>query len=83
MEASVSVYDEIKAEREAQDTKLGTNPDDEYDVGHWVDPLFEKINVAEDADRDADYRRCLIEIAAIAAAAVESLDRCTARMAGA
>lgn len=80
MEASVSVYDEIREERARQDEKWGgPEHDDAHGQNDWVCFIDDKLCEADHTDDDADYRRRLIQIAALAVAAIESLDRHTAR----
>lgn len=70
------VYADIFAERMAQDRKWGgPKHDDAHDVSEWVVFIQEKLDRAEEADDDAGYRRRMVQVAALAVAAVESLDR--------
>ena len=79
-EGALSVYDEIAAERERQDAKWG-GPD--HDDGHgwheWIDWMVEHASKAYSPNNDeesyANARRRYIEVAALAVAAVESMDR--------
>jgi hypothetical protein len=84
MEESVSVYDEIRAERDRQDAKWGgPEADDRNRPNDWVAYLAGHIGRAWAWPMDlAVYRRQLIRVAALAVAAVESLDRHTARNGG-
>jgi hypothetical protein len=74
----VDVYEEIKAERARQDEKWGAAHDDSLPIPTWVALLAERVGSALTAylsrDRSA-YRRRLVQTAALAVAAVESLDR--------
>lgn len=74
-----SIFDEIKAERERQDAKFGgADHDDTHSVFHWFGVVRQYVIKAE---RDYDYpkfgavRRRLIQVAALAVAAVEVIDR--------
>ncbi len=81
------VYRDVDDERERQDAKWGgPDHDDEHDVEDWVgyinDRTFEAfdhwnaLDSEEETDTDrADCRRKLIQVAALAIAAVESFDR--------
>lgn len=76
----MSVYDEIREERARQDEKWGgPEHDDEHSRDDWTCFIDDKTTDAENTENDADYRRRLIQIAALAVAAIESLDRHTAR----
>jgi hypothetical protein len=73
----MTVYDEIKTERAAQDVKWG-GPlhDDTHTPDHWVNFVIEH---AEDAISDehhlSAYRKEMVRVAALAVAAIESWDR--------
>lgn len=79
------IYDEIKAERVRQDEKWGgPGHDDQHVVAQWVDYITLRARRASLADGwltnhphtdPQEVRRCFIEVAALAIAAVESLDR--------
>lgn len=73
---------EVREERTRQQDELGYAID--HDAGHspaeWVALLARYVGRAGDAGDVADapaYRRRLVQIAAVAVAAVESLDRVT------
>lgn len=84
MEESVSVYDEIREERARQDAKRGgPSNDDERRADDWTFLIEDKLCDADNADVDSEYRQHMIEIAALAVAAVEWLDRHTSRNGGA
>ena len=70
----MNVYDEIKAEREHQDEKWGgPEHDDKHFRADWGEFILMR---AEDLSFErGDYRRLLIETAALAVAAIESHDR--------
>lgn len=74
-----NVYDDVAAERERQDAKWGgPDHDDEHCPSEFVSFIYEKSNHAVDAVFDkspTEVRRRLIQVAALAVAAVESLDR--------
>lgn len=77
-----AILAEIKAERERQDAKWGGA---KYDDGHppedWVSLLgdrVEKVSIEIEpwyANRPGEYRRRLIQVAAVAVAAVEAWER--------
>lgn len=81
------VFREVAAERDRQDSKWGgPDHDDEHEPEDWL--IFieqraaragEMIGCPEEEQpeirSDAEYRRQLVQIAALAIAAVESLDR--------
>lgn len=77
----MSVYDDIKAERQRQDEKWGgPEHDDLHHEGDWVEFILEHANKAlvgpgVHLASLAGYRRRLVEVAALAVAAIESLDR--------
>lgn len=76
----MGVIEEVGAERRRQDAKWGGPAnDDAHSPQEWADILYRLIEEAEDAsrdDNDRDYRRVMVEIAAVAVAAVERHDRC-------
>lgn len=78
------VYDEVKAEREAQDREWGGPAhDDGHDDADWLEFIAIKERAAEwvrgrrpyDATERRELRYRLIQIAALAVAGVESIDR--------
>lgn len=71
------VLEQIAAEREKQDRQWGgASHDDEHTRRDWLGFIKEHRDRAQRSiDKDADYRHRLIVIAALAVAAVESLDR--------
>lgn len=72
----MSVYDEIRAEREHQDAKWGgPMHDDDHDEFDWLSYLDEHLGKARNAHETGTYRRQLVRVAALAVAAVESFDR--------
>lgn len=78
----MSAYDDIREERSRQDEKWGgPDHDDEHERDDWTYFIDDKMVYAEQAESDAEYRRRMIQIAALAVAAVESLDRHVARKA--
>lgn len=76
----MSVYDEIREERARQDEKWGgPEHDDVHCQDDWIRYIDYKItSILENTGAD-NFRRCMIQIGALAVAAVESLDRRTAR----
>jgi hypothetical protein len=75
----MSVYDEIQAERARQDDKWGgPEHDDQHDFHTWLRLLGERSGLARlclGSEDPANYRRYLVQIAALAVAAAESFDR--------
>lgn len=94
----MSVYDEIKAERETQDQKWGgPEHDDQHAMPDWLDYITDKVMAIPETLRSqrmrgvhplrdpftgacseasmVSYRRRLVQIAALAVAAIESFDR--------
>ena len=75
----MSVYDEIKAERDYQDGKWGHVKDDTLNTPfHWVTWIVKSAIAFTDGtwSPSADsFRKAMLKVAALAVAAVESLDR--------
>lgn len=70
-----NVLEEIKAEREHQDEVWGgPEHDDKHDEERWYELINERFFDPRRTSQQ-QYRRHMIEIAALAVAAVESLDR--------
>lgn len=73
-----AVYVEVWDERRRQDAKYGAAHDDELTAADWVERLDDKLVLA-DLERvtkdELHYRRRMIQVAALAIAAVESYDR--------
>lgn len=66
------MWDEIVAERHRQDVRWGgPDHDDEHYPSDWVSYIKEHADKA----LNGNYRQRLIEVAALAVAAVESYDR--------
>jgi hypothetical protein len=77
---SHSVLAEVQRERERQAVELGyaVDHDDAHAPAAWIALLARYVGRAGDAGESGDryaYRRRLVQVAAIATAAVESLDR--------
>ena len=73
-----TVFDEVAAERERQDEKWGPVHDDTHTTKAFLDFIHDKkteTTLAWFHQRDPDVRKRLIQIAALAIAAVESIDR--------
>jgi hypothetical protein len=85
-----TVYDDVREERQRQDSQWGgPEHDDRHIPADWLSFIQRKWRAAENEafgmafghtddwrkQATADYRRRLIQIAALAVAAVESLDR--------
>ena len=82
--ARSGIYAQVQAERERQDAKWGgPDHDANHTAGDWISFIAEHADKALraemgpiDGDADLDeYRRRLIEVAALAVAAVEALDK--------
>ena len=70
------VLAEVARERHRQDQKWGgPTHDDQHDPSDWLEYIHNKKEKAHGAETDAEYRKRMIQIAALAVAAVESLDR--------
>jgi hypothetical protein len=66
------IFDEIAAERRAQDKKWGgATHDDEHDDADWRSFIMTHNNYA----CGDDFRKEMIRVAALAVAAVQSFDR--------
>jgi len=88
-EDAPTVYDDVRAERERQNAKWGgPRHDDRHGAGDWFSYLHGHLEKAEAAcaedegyngglriEDGAEYRRRIIEVAALAVAAVETFDR--------
>lgn len=76
-----SVLEKIYKERLRQDAKWGgPEHDDSHEIGMWLELIKERVDTihqdyATSAQRPDDVTKLLIEVAAIAAAAVESIER--------
>lgn len=80
------VIEDVKAERERQDERWGgPEHDDRHDVSDWchfiqrqiMDVQYNDTKANDDETYDAVVRKNFIKIAALAVAAVESIDRHT------
>lgn len=77
----MSVYDEIRAERRRQDGQWGREHDDAARVSHFerlIPEYVEKAFIARmhTGNHDmTDWRRRMVQVAALAVAAVETEDR--------
>lgn len=76
-----NLYEEIKAERQKQDAKWG---EQNHKPIEWIAILTEEVGEASKAALEAhfrdvtilsEYRKELIQVAAVAVAMIESLDR--------
>jgi len=71
-----NILEEVRAERDRQDAKWGgPEHDDTHDQETWARLIDDRLPYPEDANTCKEYRQDMIEIAALAVAAVESLDR--------
>jgi len=76
MERRVKIMNDIQAEREYQDRQWGgEDNDDDNTLNDWTNFLFRYTSNAIHAPSEAEQRRQLIKVAALAVAAVESFDR--------
>lgn len=78
----MSIYDEIKTERTKQDIEWGgPDHDDTHPIADWV--RFIQHHARKSLrTTDVHVRRyALVRVAALAVAAIESLDRASARLA--
>lgn len=69
------VRGDVETERTRQDKKWG---EQNHDVFKWITILVEEVGEAAEAalcQRSESYREEMIQVAAVAIAAVESLDR--------
>lgn len=85
------VYREVDAERERQDAKWGgPTHDDEHDPEDWIAWIEQRCSRADEMvgcpeeewperGPEAEYRRNLVQVAAVAIAAIESMDRIKGR----
>ena len=72
---SNDIYDEIKAERKRQNEKWG---EQNHHPLYWLNILMEEVGETSQAAlqlRHEDYRREMLQCAAVAIAALESYDR--------
>lgn len=71
------IFEEISAERTRQDNIWGgPGHDDTHDISDWVLFIKEHARMADPlTPQPEESRRRLIEVAALAVAAIESLDR--------
>lgn len=79
-----AIFLEIIQERIRQDAKWGgPEHDDEHNAYDWREFITERVRKAKSYDESpegiADFRRRLVETAALAVAAIQSLDRKEAR----
>jgi hypothetical protein len=80
------IIEEIVGERKAQDAKWGgPEHDDHHGPDDWIGFINDKLTKAEEAaevdetNPDAIFRRRMLQVAALALASIESLDRFTER----
>ena len=72
----MSVYDEIKAERDYQIDKWGEDFDSKNTANDWVAYITAYLGQAYTIPfNKVQYRKFLIKVATLAVAAVETLDR--------
>lgn len=79
-----AIFAEVVAERVAQDGKWGgPEHDDQHNEYDWLDFISERIGKIQPFDTSpaglAQYRRRLVQTAALAVAGIQSLDRRQAR----
>lgn len=69
-----AVYDEVSSERDRQDRKWGGRKhDDTHEPEDWERYIMKRIPV--ESKDDSAFRKRMIQIAALAVAAVQSFDR--------
>lgn len=72
----MSIYDEIKAEREVQDKRWGGPAhDDNHLYVHWCGFICKQLGEITYAMNINVVRYCFVQVAALAIAAIESIDR--------
>lgn len=64
---------EVLAKREEQDKKFGPGHDDQHDSDDWYE-ILDDIMLGLSRDQDLN-RKLFVDVAAVAMAAVESMDR--------
>jgi hypothetical protein len=85
-ERQKEIFDAIAEEREAQDKQWGCPyHDDMHTANDWIVIIFRSLAKAACFDhfRPRDFRHRMIQVAAVAVAAVEAVDRYVARHEGA
>jgi hypothetical protein len=76
MRLSMSIINEVTAERVNQDIEWGgPTHDDKNDWFDWRGFLYKQMTNASMAHNEAKRRENLVKIAALAFAAIESMDR--------
>ena len=70
-----TIIADIENERQHQEDLWGVENDDNNTLEDWIRHITKYTYKAVCADNAPEVRRCLIQIAALAAAAVESCDR--------
>ena len=72
--AQTKIFCEILDERNRQDEKWGgPEHDDTHTVAHWREFILDTLN--RQYIGQLDYRECMVRVAALAVAAIESYDR--------
>lgn len=75
----MSVIEEVQAERERQDEQWGgPDHDDEHSAEKWCDLVYEYLSRAwqtRHLQPSDGYRKRMVQVAALAVAAIESHDR--------
>lgn len=69
---------QVHDERENQDAKWGADHDDKHGEGDWTRLIVRQLGQAEyaiESDQMSTWRQQMIQVAALAEAAVESYDR--------
>lgn len=74
--SQVSIFSEIAGERIRQDAKYGgPEHDDEHSALEWAEFIGDKLDDISLTSEQADVRKRLIQIAALAVAAIDACDR--------
>ena len=72
----MTIYDEIKKERKEQDAKWGGPAhDDEHIPAEWRRFIIYHANLPFMVGEKEDFRYQMVRVAALAVAAIESIDR--------
>lgn len=76
LEGTKRVLADVEFERDQQNEKWGgPDHDDQHGTRDWAAFITEHLGKALDAKRPADCRRRMLQVAALACAAIETIDR--------
>lgn len=73
------IFKSVLRERQEQDDRWGDTHDDDLFPGEWTYLIHKYSNLAEYAQTDAERRKRLVQVAALAVAAIESHERLKAK----